>query len=107
MWGLQKGPGPRGQYSGKIHFVEKRGVQEEGVAMLLNVVPTPGKTSPNSNFRVLLVLLPPLPHWGTVPGKIRFTEPQGGFGPRRRGGPSNRTPRESEANFKIGTVWGL
>ena len=33
---------PRGQYSGKIRFIEKPGVQDEGVAMWLNVVLTPG-----------------------------------------------------------------
>ena len=35
-------PGPRGQYSGKIRFIEKSGVQDEGVAVCLNVVLTPG-----------------------------------------------------------------
>ena len=34
---------PRGgQYLGKIRFIEKPGVQDEGVAMWLNVVLTPG-----------------------------------------------------------------
>ena len=44
-------PGPRGQYSGKIRFIEKRGVQVEGVAKLLNIVLTPGKPTLKSNFR--------------------------------------------------------
>ena len=44
-------PGPRGQYSGKIRFNEKRGVQVEGVAKLLNIVLTPGKPTLKSNFR--------------------------------------------------------
>ena len=35
-------PGQRGQYSGKICFIEKPRVQDEGVAMWLNVVLTPG-----------------------------------------------------------------
>ena len=36
-------PGPAGQYSGKIRFIEKPGVEDEGgVAMWLNVVLTPG-----------------------------------------------------------------
>ena len=39
-------PGPRGQYSGKIHFIEKPAVQVEGVAMWLNVVLTPCKPNP-------------------------------------------------------------
>ena len=34
-------PGPRGQYSVKICFIEKPRVQDEGVAMWLNVVMTP------------------------------------------------------------------
>ena len=32
------GTGPRSQHSGKIRFNEKPGVQDEGVAMWLNVV---------------------------------------------------------------------
>ena len=43
------------RYSGKIRFIENRRVQNEGyktgVAMLLNVVLTPGKPNPKSNFR--------------------------------------------------------
>ena len=44
-------PGRRGQYSGKIRFIEKRWVQNEGVAKLLNIVLTPGKPTLKSNFR--------------------------------------------------------
>ena len=44
-------PGSRGQYSGKFRFIEKRGVQDEVVAMLLNIVMTPSKPTPKSNFR--------------------------------------------------------
>ena len=32
---------PRGQYSGKIRFIEKPGLQDEGIATWLNVVLTP------------------------------------------------------------------
>ena len=39
-------PGPWSQYSGKIRFIEKLEVQDEGVAMLLNIVLTPGKPTP-------------------------------------------------------------
>ena len=42
-------PGPRGQYSGKIRFIEKSGVQDEGVAMWLNVVLTPRVAYPEVN----------------------------------------------------------
>ena len=76
--------------------------------MLLNVVVTPGKPNPNSNFRdgtcELWVLLPTLPHW-----EISFYRAQGGNGPRRNapGTNSSGTLRESQANFKVGTVLGL
>ena len=41
--------------------------------------------------------------------KIRLFEPQGGNGSRRRapGASSRGTPRESQANFIVGTGWGL
>ena len=45
------GTGPGGQYLGKIHFIEKPGVQDEGVVMWLNVVLTPGKPTLKSNLR--------------------------------------------------------
>ena len=41
VWGLYKGP-VRGQYSGKIRFTEKPGVQDEWVGGGINVVLTPG-----------------------------------------------------------------
>ena len=44
-------PAPRGQYSGKIRFIDKSWVQDEGFAMLLNIVLTPNKPTPKSNFR--------------------------------------------------------
>ena len=39
----------------------------------------------------------------------KFIKPQWENGPRRRvpGAPSSGTPRESQANFRVGTVWGL
>ena len=104
-------PGPWGKYSGKIRFIEKCRVQN---AMLLNVVLTPGKPYPKSNFRngtqcELWVLLPLCPSRGRYQGKIRFIEAQGGNGSLRRvsGAPSSGTPRESQAKFRVGIVWGL
>ena len=44
-------PGPRGQYSGKNCFIEKPGIQDEGVAMWLNVVLIPGQPTPKSILR--------------------------------------------------------
>ena len=42
-------------------------------------------------------------------GKIRFIEPQELNGHRRPipGAPSSGTPRESQAKFRDGTMWGL
>ena len=93
-------------YSGKIRFIEKSWVQYEGVAMLLNVVLTPGKANPQSNFRdgtqcELWVLWTPFPHWGRNLWKNRFFEALVGNGPRRC------VPRESQINnFRVGIVEG-
>ena len=170
-------PGPRGQYSGKIRFIKKPGVQDQGVASCLNVVlPAPSSGTPlesrakfldgtvwvfgkgtvgtgpagsvfgvNSFYRetwgtrriatcLNVVLTPPHRHGrarkssGTGPcgdcrmslwvpgprghylGEIRFIEEPGvqdegvkcSFDPT-----SNGTPRESQANFRDGTVLGL
>ena len=67
-------PGPRGQYLGKIHFIEKSGVQDEGVAMWLNKVLTPGKSTSKSNFRTgpSTSCGPLCPTGGRYPWKIRF-----------------------------------
>ena len=47
--------------------------------------------------------------WLNVLGEIRFIELQGVNGHRRPvpGAPSSCTPRESQAKFRGGTVWGL
>ena len=45
VWRLYKGPvgtGPAGSVFGENSFYRKTGVQDEGVAMWLNVVLTPG-----------------------------------------------------------------
>ena len=44
-------PGPRGQYSGKFVLSRNMGYKTRGVAMLLNIVLTPGKPTPKTNFR--------------------------------------------------------
>ena len=60
-------------------FVLSRNMKYETrwVAMLINVVLTPDKPIPKSNFRdwnwcELWVLLPLLPHWGPEPGGNLF-----------------------------------
>ena len=52
--------GPRGQYSGKIRFIEKPGIQDEGVSMWLNVGLTPGicTKSSMSAFPFTFMLFP-------------------------------------------------
>ena len=57
-------------------------------------------------------IVAPLPHWGPVPGENSFYRARGaggGNGPMKRlqGAPSSGTPRESQTNFKGGTLWGL
>ena len=50
--------GPRDQYSGKILFIEKCGLQDElGVAILLNVVLTPRQAYPDFKVQVLIQVL--------------------------------------------------
>ena len=44
-------PGPQRHYLGKIRFIDRPGVQDEGVAMLLNVVLITGKPIPKSKVR--------------------------------------------------------
>ena len=85
--------------------------------MLINVVLTPAslprKQTSGTGPGALWVLFPPLLHWGPEPGKISFYRVPvgegGGNGRRRRvpGSPSSGTPRESQANFRVGTVLGL
>ena len=105
-------PGPRGQYSGKIRFIEKRGVQVEGVAKLLNIVLRQAYPEVKLQGRDLVscgYCCPFCAARGRYPRKIRFIKPQRGSRARRRvsGARSSGTPRESQANFRVGTVWGL
>ena len=48
-------------------------------------------------------------HGAQYSGVIRLIEPQGVYGRRRPvpGAQSSGTPRESQAKFRDGTVWGL
>ena len=58
--------------------------------------------------RVVGIVAPSAPR-GSVPGEIRFIETQWVNGHRRpvSGAASRGTPRESQTNFRYGTVWGL
>ena len=102
-------PDPWGQYSGKIRFIEEPEVKTRGVDLWLNVVLTRGWPTPKSKFKYglyrceLWVLLPPLPHEESVFGENSFYR-----APRPvPGAPSSGTPRQSQAKFRDGTVWGV
>ena len=107
-------PGQWCQYSGKNRFIEKRWVQDERVHHVAKHSYDPGKLTPKSNFRdgtlcELWVLLPPLPSWGPVPCENSFYLTPGGKWAQETcaGFPSSGTPREIQANFRVGTVWGF
>ena len=59
--------------------------------------------------QVVGIIVPFAHRGGQYSGKIRFIEPQGvnGHGRPVPGPPSSDTPRESQAYFCDGTVWGL
>ena len=61
--------------------------------------------------RVVAIVAPFAPKRVRYTGKIRFIEPRGGGAnrPRRRvsGASRSGSPRESQANFRVGTGWGL
>ena len=69
-------PGPRGQYSVNIRFIEKPWVQDEGVAMWLNVVLTPRIAYPEVNdqvrslVRVVGIVAPFAPQGFSIRGKF-------------------------------------
>ena len=103
------------QYSGKTRFIEKRGVQDEGGRHVAKHSSDPRQAYPEVKLqgrdivRVVGIVAPLAPVGAGAPEKHRFIDPQGGNGPRRRvsGASSSGTPRESQANFRVGTVWGL
>ena len=52
----------------------------------------------------IMGIVDPFASRGSVPGKIRFIEPQAINVP---GAPSSGTPRENQAKFRDGTMWGM
>ena len=108
-------PGPWGRYSGNVRFIEKRWVQVEGVGHVAKYSSDPRQAYPEVKrqgrdlVRVVgIVALFSSVGAGTR-GKFVLSNPRVGNGHRRRvpGSPSSGTPRESQANFRVGTVWGL
>ena len=104
-------PGPACKYSGKIRFIEKPGVENEGCRHVVKRSSDPGYpprrqssgTGPSAGCGYCCPLCL---HGGQYPGTIRFIEPQGENGHMRPepGAPSSGTPRESQAKFRDGTV---
>ena len=118
MWGLQKGPvgtGPAGQYSGKICFIEKHGVQDEGGRHVAKYSSDPRQAYPEVKLqeqdlvRCVGIVAPFAPVGAGTRGNVVLSSPRRGNGSRRRapGASSSGTPRESRVNFRVVTVWGL
>ena len=73
-------PGQSGQYSGKIRFIEKPGVQDESdrhISDPREAYPEFRLRGPSANS---LYCYPLCPTWRWYPGKIRFIEHQGKMG---------------------------
>ena len=93
-------PGPQSQYSGKIRFIEKPGIQDDGVALWLNVVLEPGSlprsqsscTGPSASC-----------------GYYCPFDPKG-VGTREEfvlSSPRGKWAQKTQEKFRDGTVWGL
>ena len=108
-------PGPRGEYSGKIRFIEKRGVQDEGGGQVAKHSSDPRQAYPEVKLqrrdlvRVVGIVAPFAPLGAGTRGKFVLLSPRGEMGPED----VCRVPLaavrhgESQANFRVGTVWGL
>ena len=62
---------------GKIRFIEKRGIQDEGDRYVAKYSSDPRQAYPEVKLQgrdlVRVVgIVPPLPHWGPVPGENSF-----------------------------------
>ena len=70
--------GPAGQYSGKIRFIEKPGVEDEGGRHVVKRSSDPRVAHPDVKIqvrdlvRVVDIVAPSLPPWGPVPGENSF-----------------------------------
>ena len=105
-----------GQYLGKIRFIEKPGVQDEGGRHMAKrssdprVVYSEVKLQVRDLVRVVGIVAP-FPSLGAgTRGKFVLSSPREEMGTERRpvpGAHSSSTSREGQANFMDGTVWGL
>ena len=87
-------PGPRGQYSGKIRFIEKYGVQDEWGRHVANYSSDPRQAYPEVNLqgrdlvRVVGIVAPFAPMGAGTRGKFVLSSPRGEMGP----GDARRVP---------------
>ena len=108
-------PGPAGQYSGKIRFIEKPGVEDEGGRHVVKRSSDPRVAHPDVKVqvrvlvRVVGIVAPFAPMGASTLGKFVLSNPRGENRHMRPdpGAPSSGTPRESQAKFRDGTVWVL
>ena len=108
-------PDSRGQYSRKICFIEKRGVQDDwGRHVVKHSFDTRQaypdvKLQGRDLMRVVGIIATFAPLGASTRGKFVLSSPGGGNGPRRcvPGALSSGTPRGSRVNFRVGAVWGL
>ena len=79
-------PGPRGQYSGKIRFIEKRGVQVEGGRQVAKHSSDPRQAYPEVKLqvrdlvRVVGIVAPFAPLGAVTRGKFVLSSPRGQIG---------------------------
>ena len=79
-------PGPRGQYSGKIRFIEKRGVQVEGGRQVAKHSSDPRQAYPEVKLqgrdlvRVVGIVAPFAPLGAVTRGKFILSSPRGKWG---------------------------
>ena len=116
--GLSKGPvgtWPAGSVLGENSFYRETWGTRRRVAMRLNVLLTPGKSYPDVKVQVrdlerVVDIVAPFVPWGVgTRGKFVLLSHKGVNGHRRPvpDAPTSGTPRESEAKFRDGTMWGL
>ena len=106
------GTGPAGSVFGENSFIEKRGVQDEGIRLVAKHCSDLRQAYPEVKLQrrdLVGIVAPFAPLGAGTRGKFVLSIPRGGNWTRRRvsGAPSCGTPRESQANFRVGTVWGL
>ena len=79
-------PGPRGQYSGKIRFIEKHGVQDEGGRHVAKYISDPRQAYPEVKpqgqdlVRVVGIVAPFAPVGTGTQGKFILSSRRGGGG---------------------------